>query len=256
MDGYSLAGKTALVTGVEHALPQATATVLAEAGAGVAVCAGHAGAAYVAGAEAATAAVQRWQRQSRAYAIEVSNATAVRTMVDELVRDWGRLDILVNGLDVPFAKPFLDSTEGEWQRLIEHTLSGTLHCIRAAARHMLQQRHGRIITYVSVLGERGVAHCAAYSTIQAALVQLTRALAIEWGTSGITVNAIGSGWMQGSAFLPTTEDDLHRLLRYIPNHRLGEPEDLTALAVYLASDFGGNITGQTMYIEGGVMSHP
>jgi gluconate 5-dehydrogenase len=92
--------------------------------------------------------------------------------------------------------------------------------------------------------------------IQAALVQLTKSLAVEWGRHGVTVNAIGSGWTQDSAFLPATEDDLQRLLRYIPNHRLAEPDDLTALTVYLASDVGGNITGQVMFIEGGVMSHP
>jgi 3-oxoacyl-[acyl-carrier protein] reductase len=256
MDGYNLAGKTALVTGVEHPLPQATAVVLAEAGADVAVCAGSASAEYARQAETAAAAVQHYQRQSRAYAIDVRSLTAVRTAVDALVQDWGHLDILVNGLDLPYARPFLESTESEWQRLFEHTVYGTLHCIRAAAQHMVQQRQGRIITYVSVLGERGVAHCAAYSMIQAALVQLTRSLAIEWGTCGITVNAIGSGWVQGSAFLPEAEADLQRLLRYIPNHRLGEPYDLSALTVYLASDFGGNITGQVMYIEGGVMSHP
>jgi 3-oxoacyl-[acyl-carrier protein] reductase len=256
MEGYSLEGKTALVTGVEHPLPQAAAAVLAEAGADVAVCAGHAGREYTTQAAAAATAVQHQQRRSRAYAIDVSRLTAVHTAVDELVRDWGRLDILVNGLDLPFARPFVDNTERDWQRLIAHTLHGTMHCVHAAARHMLQQGQGRIITYVSVLGERGVAHCAAYSMIQAALVQLTRSLAIEWGTRGITVNAIGSGWNQGAAFLPTAEDDLQRLLRYIPNHRLGEPDDLTALTVYLASDLGGNVTGQVMYIEGGLMAHP
>ena len=113
MDGYNLAGKTALVTGVEHPLPQATAAVLAEAGADVAVCAGHANPAYVRQAETAAAAVQHYQRQSRAYAIDVSSLTAVHTAVDALVQDWGHLDILVNGLDLPYARPFLDSTESE-----------------------------------------------------------------------------------------------------------------------------------------------
>ena len=256
MEGYSLEGKTALVTGVEHPLPQATAAILAEAGAAVAVCTGHGGAEYARHAAAAAAVVQQYHRQGRTYAIEVSSPTAVKTMVDELVREWGHLDILVNGLDLPFARPFLDSTDREWQRLLEHVLYGTLHCVRAAGQHMLRQRQGRIITYVSILGERGMAHGAAYSTVQAALIQLTRSLAIEWGRGGVTVNAIGSGWAQGSALLPAADDDLQRLLRYIPNHRLAEPHDLTALTVYLASDFGGNITGQVMYIEGGVMSHP
>jgi len=92
--------------------------------------------------------------------------------------------------------------------------------------------------------------------VQAALLQLTRSLAVEWGTCGITVNAVGSGWQQDSPLLPAADDEQQRLRRYIPDHRLGQPDDLAALTVYLASDFGGNITGQVMYIEGGVMSHP
>jgi NAD(P)-dependent dehydrogenase (short-subunit alcohol dehydrogenase family) len=241
---------------VEHRLPQATAAILAEAGADVAVCTGHGGAAAQRRAEAAAMAVQQYHRQSRAYAIDVSSPTAVQTAIDDLVAAWGHLDILVNGLDLPFARPFVDNTTSEWQRLCAHLLYGTMHCVQAAGRAMLQQGQGRIITYVSMLGARGVAHCAAYSMIQAALVQLTQSLAVEWGRRGVTVNAIGSGWTQGSAFLPAAEDDLQRLLRYIPNHRLTEPDDLTALTVYLASDVGGNITGQVMFIEGGVMSHP
>jgi NAD(P)-dependent dehydrogenase (short-subunit alcohol dehydrogenase family) len=79
---------------------------------------------------------------------------------------------------------------------------------------------------------------------------------VEWGAQGVTVNAIGTGWQGDSPFLPAAEDERQRLMRYIPNHRLGQPDDLAALTIYLGSDFGGNVTGQVMYIEGGVMSHP
>jgi NAD(P)-dependent dehydrogenase (short-subunit alcohol dehydrogenase family) len=254
MEGYTLAGKTALVTGVEHAVAHATAMTLAEAGADVAVLAGNAGAR--ARAEAAAAAVQQHQRQSLAYAINVRDATVVQSTVDTVAHTWGHLDILINGLDLPFAAPFLDNTPEAWDTVFSHNLHGTMHCIQAAGRHMLAQQHGRIITYISILAERGVANCAAYSAAQAALLQLTRSLAIEWGTQGVTLNAIGSGWMQDSPFLPTTDDALERLQRYIPNHRFGQPDDLVTLATYLASDLGGNVTGQVMYIEGGVMAHP
>lgn len=254
MEGYTLEGKTALVTGVEHAVARATAVTLAEAGADVAVLAGNAG--ERAQAETAAAAVQQHQRQSLGYAIDVRNAAAVQSTIDTIAHAWGHLDILVNGLDLPFATPFLDNTPDAWDTLFGHTLHGTMHCIRAAGRHMLAQHHGRIITFISVLAERGVANCAAYSATQAALLQLTRSLAIEWGQQGVTLNAIGSGWMQDSPFLPGTDDALERLQRYIPNHRFGQPNDLVTLATYLASDMGGNVTGQVMYIEGGIMAHP
>jgi NAD(P)-dependent dehydrogenase (short-subunit alcohol dehydrogenase family) len=256
VEGYTLDGKTALVTGVEHRFAREAAGALAEAGADVAVLTGHAGSEHQTHAEKATEAVRQHRRQSRSFAIEVASISAVRAAIDELVQEWGHLDILVNGLDAPFAGPFLESVDGHWQRLFEHMLYGTLHCVQAAGRHMLSQRRGRILTYVSILAERGVAHCAAYGAAQAALIQVTRSLAVEWGTQGITVNAIGGGWMQHSPFLPVADADLQRLVRYIPNHRLGQPDDLAALTVYLASDLGGNVTGQVMYVEGGVMSHP
>lgn len=256
MEGYELHGKTALVTGVEHPLARAAAKALAEAGADVAALASHTDAQYLRQAEAAAEAVRQFGQQSRALAIDVSSTSAVHRAMDDLVQEWGHLDILVNGLDAPFAGPFLDTTDRDWQRLFEHVMHGTVHCIRAAGQHMLRQRQGRILTYVSVLAERGVAHCAAYGAVQAALIQMSRSLAVEWGTHGITVNTIGSGWMQDSPLLPADDTERQRLIRYIPNHRLGQPDDLVALTVYLASDVGGNVTGQVMYIEGGVMSHP
>lgn len=256
MEGYTLEGKTALVPGVEHDVPRVAATTLAEAGADVAVLAGRTGAAHHQQAEATAAAVRQCQRQSRAYAIEATDASAIRTTIDALVQDWGHLDILVNGLDTPFAAPFLDNTPQDWEQLFGHTLYGTMHCIHAAGRHMVAQRHGRIITYLSILAERGVANCAMYSAAQAALLQVTRALAIEWGRDGVTVNAIGNGWMQDSPLLPRAEEELQRLQRFIPNRRFGQANDLVALTTYLASDMGGNMTGQVIYIEGGVMSHP
>ncbi|GIX48133.1 MAG: hypothetical protein KatS3mg131_2344 [Candidatus Tectimicrobiota bacterium] len=254
MEGYTLVGKTALVTGVEHPAARAAAAALAEAGADVAVLAGRADA--QAQAEAAAAAVAQHQRLSRAYAVEVASLSAVQTVVQELIAAWGHLDILVNGLDLPFARPFLETTDSDWERVMSHVLYGTLHCIRAVAPHMLARRHGRIITYLSVLAERGMAHCAAYSAVQAALLQLTRTLAVEWGRHGITVNALGYGWCEGSPFLPAEPAERDRLLRYIPDHRLGQPDDLAALTVYLASDLGGNLTGQVTYVEGGLLSHP
>lgn len=256
MEGYTLEGKIALVTGVEHPIAQAAATTLAEAGASVAVMAGQAGSEPQAEVERVAAAVRQQQCDARSYAIDVTQVEAIQSVVDDLVQHWGQLDILVNGLDKPFAAPFLDITGPQEEQVLAHTLCGTLHVIRAVGRQMVAQQHGRIITYLSVLAERGVANCSLYSMTQTALLQLTRSLAIEWGSHGVTVNAIGSGWMENSVLLPSDDTELQRLQRFVPNHRLGQPDDLAALTVYLASDMGGNITGQTMYIEGGLLSHP
>lgn len=256
MEGYTLNGKTALVTGIEHAIPRATAAVLAEAGADVAVLAGEVGKEKERQAEEAANAVRQYQRRSRAYVIDVTQAALVQAAVDDIIDTWGHLDVLVNGLQAPFAAPFVDTTPVDWERLFSHIVYGTMHCLKAAGRHMIARRHGRMITYVSVLAERGVAHCALYSAAQAALVQLTRSLAVEWGQQGVTLTALGTGWMQDSPLTPDDPQERQRLLRFIPDHRFGQADDLATLTVYLASDLGGNLTGQTMYVEGGVMAHP
>ena len=133
-------------------------------------------------------------------------------------------------------------------------LTGVFHALKHVGRHMLDNRGGRIVTVTSALGERGLPNAAAYCAAKGGVAQLIKAAALEWAPSGVYVNGIGLGWMEGDP-MATSDPELHdRLLRFVPMHRLGRPDEVGALAVYLASDDCGFITGHTIFIEGGVMN--
>lgn len=251
---FSLDGKAALVIGASNPIGRALAVALGEAGADVAV--------------ATTTPVQReevlanscsnelWalNRKTFAQALDAADETQVEALVARVVSELGSIDILVNAQDLPFAKPVVETSFAEWQRVLDANLSGPFLASRAAAKHMLAKEYGRIINVGSVLGERGMANGAAYCAAQAGVFNLTRALALEWARNGIKVNAIGAGWTEGMGII-AAEETRQQLERYLPYKRLAKPEEIAGAAVYLASDAADYLTGQVVWIEGGVLSH-
>ena len=251
---FSLADKNALVLGASSAIGRAAACALAEAGADVAV-----GSTLITPREqeavlACRAAVQAQGRKSLAQTLDAANEAEVQALVGRTVSELGALDILVNAHDLPFAKPLRDISSKEWRRVLEVNLTGVYLACRAVAEPMLAQHSGRIINIVSLLGERGMINGSAYCAAQAGVLNLTRALALEWARSGITVNAVGAGWTGGMGLLKDTAVQ-EQLRRYLPHKRLAQPSEVGEAAVYLASDMSGFITGQTVWIEGGALSH-
>jgi NAD(P)-dependent dehydrogenase (short-subunit alcohol dehydrogenase family) len=134
-------------------------------------------------------------------------------------------------------------------------LSGTFHACRAVGKEMIKQGSGRIINVCSVLGERAIANAAAYCAAQGGIFNLTRALATEWGPKGITVNALAQGWMEHTPLIGDPNPEANKTVRFVPMKRAGAPDELAALAVYLASDSCGYITGQVMFVDGGLTTH-
>lgn len=184
---------------------------------------------------------------------DAAKAEEVEKIVAEIVEDLGRVDILVNCFDQEFFKPALEMTEFEWLKVIEVNLHRVYYWCRAVGRHMVSRREGRIINIVSGLGERGLPHGAAYCAAKGAVIQLTRALGLEWARFNVRVNGIGPGWFEGRATAGL--DPSHPLLRYIPVRRLGRPQDIGLMVVYLASEASSYVTGHTYFIDGGVMAH-
>ena len=251
---FSLADKNALVLGASSAIGGAAARALAEAGAAVAL-----GSTLTTQREqdavlSCRDAIQAQGRKSLAQTIDAANEADVQTLVGQTVSELGTLDILVNAHDLPLAKPLLDISPQEWRRVLEVNLTGVYFACRAAAKPMLAQQGGRIINVISLLGERGMINGSAYCAAQGGVLNLTRALALEWARSGITVNAIGAGWTEGMGLLkdPAVQEQLSR---YVPHKRLAQPHEVGEAAVYLASDKSDFITGQTVWIEGGALSH-
>ena len=141
----------------------------------------------------------------------------------------------MNAPDLHFAKPLPDIDLAEWRRVLDANLTSVFLSCRAASRGMLKQESGRIVNLSSVLAERGMANGSAYCAAQAGVLNMTRALALEWAKSGVTVNAVGAGWIDAGGFL-ADENMRRQLERYLPYKRLAEPDEISGAVVYLASE--------------------
>lgn len=245
---FKLDGKKALVAGDSSYWSKYAAAALAEAGADVAVAARNSQKTGEAVAE-----VQRLGRKAVAIPTDTTKSSEVNKMVEQAVAEFGRIDILVNAADLQFAKPCLEITEHEWHRVIDANSTSVFLCCQAVGRQMLSQKKGRIINVISCLAERGVENGAAYCAAMGGVLQLTRALDLEWAPGGITVNAIGTGWMSEVEKTGAPQEDL--LLKYLPLKRYGHPQEIGSLLVYLASDATDFFSGQFLYVDGAAMAH-
>ena len=245
---WDLSGKSAVITADRRGWTPYLASALAEAGADVAI----------AGSEGsdmgdAMAAVKDQGRRAVAIPTDVTDSASVEAMVEGAISMFGKLDILVNNARAEFGKRFEDVTEAEWRTIMDFNVKSVFLCCRAVGKKMLERGSGRIVNIGSGLAVRGLWNSVAACAAQGAVHQLTSALALEWGRSGIRVNAIGAGWITPDQ--PTAEDQQELLVRYLPSRRKGHPNDLAGLLVYLASDACDFVTGQTIFIDGGALAH-
>ncbi len=247
-EAFKLDGKTALVVGDSPFWSKYVATALAEAGADVAIAARN--------SKKLTEAVEKVRglgRKALAIPTDTTKSSQANKAAEQVIAEFGKIDILVNATDLQFAKPFLEITEDEWQRCMDGNLASVVRCCQAVGRQMIKQKKGRIINIVSCLAERGMENGAAYCAAMGGVLQLTRSLDLEWARHGITVNAIGAGWFAEVEKTSAPQEEL--LLKYLPMKRYGHPEELGSLVVYLASDATDFFSGQFLHVGGAVMSH-
>ncbi len=245
---FSLSGKIALVAGDSNYWSKYAGAALAEAGADVAIAARN-----TKRLEEAAEEVRRQGQKAITIPTDTTDASQAQKMVEQVVVEFGRIDILVNASDLLFAKPFLEVSEAEWRRLLDVNLTSAFQCCQAVGKQMIEQKKGRIINLLSCLAERGVENFAAYCVSMGGVLQLTRALDSEWAKHGITVNAIGTGWMSEVEKTGAPQEEL--LMKYMPLKRYGHPSEMGSLLVYLASDTTDFFSGQLLYVDGAVMSH-
>jgi len=247
-----LQGKVAIVTGAATGIGKAIAMRFAQEGAAVTID-------YVGKADPASEVVEAIEHAGgRALAVnaDVSKEDDVRHLVEQTVGKWGRLDILVNNAGVEEKHPFLDVPLALWTKTLAVNLTGPWLCTQAAGRHMIQQGGGgRIINISSVHEDMPMPTNAAYCATKGGLRMLMRTLAVELGPHQITVNNIGPGAIDTpmDASVKAQPELMKILLGEIPLGRMGTPEDVAGLALFLASDDGAYVTGSTYFIDGGML---
>jgi len=257
LDAFDLSGKRALVIGAGAAAGRAIALALAEAGADVTVSSITTDGDEVMRVKGVQKEIGTLGRRSASVATDVTLGTGVQVMMRQVAKDMDGIDVLVNAPDLPLTRAAEATTDVEWSKAVQVNLSGVFYACRAAGKEMLKQgRGGRIINVTSVLGERAMANTVAYSAAHAGVWSLTRSLSTEWAAHGITVNAIAQGWMEHSAALIGEPDPAaNKTVRFVPMKRPGKSDELALLAVYLASDAAGYISGQIMRVDGGLSTH-
>ena len=250
--GLSLEGHVALVTGSARGIGAALAIGLAEAGADVAVSDIPT---MLDQAKQVQEQIEGLDRTSSTYALDVLDLDSIRDSVDAVVRDFGRLDILINNAATRRPKPALELAEAEWDAVVNTNLKGVFFCAQAAARHMVEQGRGRIINIASQMALVARPRRVAYTASKAGVAGMTRALALEWIQYGITVNAIGPGPTVTPGMLaanPWNEEQIAEDIQHnMPLGRRMEPEELVGAAIYLASPSAGATTGHLLIVDGG-----
>ena len=245
---FDLTGKAAIVTGASSGLGRHFARTLARAGAKVALAARR-----VEALGEVTRQIEAFDGRAIPIALDVTDADAVRACVETAETELGPISILVNNAGIAHTAPALEVTEADWDRVIDTNLKGAWLVAQETARHMANLGHGgSIINVASVLGLRAMSHLASYAASKAALVNLTRALAIELARHQIRVNAIAPGYVVTDInrdFL--TGPDGEKMKKRIPMRRFGEPEDLEGALLLLASDASRYMTGSVILIDGG-----
>jgi len=243
-----LKNKVAIVTGASRGIGRSIALTLAHYGASVVVN-------YCGSKEKAEEVVEKIKSNSgtaTAYQADVADFDAVKTMFADVIKQYGKIDILVNNAGITRDNLILKMSEEEFDSVINTNLKGVFNCLKQVSRIMLKQKSGRIINISSISGVSGNAGQVNYSAAKAGVIGMTKSLAKELGSRGITVNAIAPGYIKTDMTAVLNDDLKEKISELIPLKRLGEVEDIAETVAFLASDKASYITGQTIQVDGGL----
>jgi NAD(P)-dependent dehydrogenase (short-subunit alcohol dehydrogenase family) len=247
-DPTALEGKVAVVTGAGRGIGRTAALALADAGADVVLAARSAGQ-----LEAVATEVRDRGRNALVVTTDVTDEQAVATLATRTMEAFSRVDVLVNNSGIVASGPLLDQDPAEWDAVHATNVRGTYLVTRAIGRHLVDQRHGKVINVASNFAFAGVPGHAAYCSSKAAVVAFTRALAVEWARHGVQVNALAPGYVATdlNAEVRADRDLYDRIVKAVPARRMAEPDELSPWVVLLAGPASDFMTGETVVIDGG-----
>lgn len=245
----SLEGRTAIVTGAARGIGKAIAETLAARGAKVAVVDLRMDLAE----ETANEIAANYSVETVALKADVSDQTSVKAMVKDAIAKFGQIDILVNNAGITRDGLIMRMKESDWDLVLDINLKGAFNCSQALARPMMKQRYGRIINISSVSGVTGQAGQTNYSSSKAGLIGLTKALAKEVGSRGITVNAVAPGFIETVLTEDLPEEIKEISMKLTPMGRFGTPQDIANAVAFLAAEESSFITGVTLQVDGGMV---
>lgn len=267
MEKFSLRGKSAIITGAGRGIGRGIALAMAEAGAEILISSRTEEELHKTAEE-----VKKLGGICIPFRADITKPDDVRRMKDKALSEFGKIDILVNNAGMFIMKPFVylpdlktrlveivegfeePLGEGDWRAIFETNFFGVLLCLKEVVPHMIERRKGKIINVSSIEAVKPLLYHSVYSATKGALSTLTKALALEWARYNINVNAIGPGYVETGMTTPFFADEKARehMLREIPMRRFPDPREIGYLAVFLASDASDYITGQTIFIDGGL----
>jgi gluconate 5-dehydrogenase len=248
---FDLAGRTALITGSSRGLGLAMAEGLAEAGASLVLNGSN--------AERLAAAAERLRaagHEVREALFDVTDESQIVGAFERFDAEGVAIDILVNNAGVQFRRPMVELETADWRRVIETNLTAAFVVGREAAKRMIPRQHGKIINIGSLTSELARATVAPYTAAKGGIKMLTRAMTVEWAEHGIQANAIGPGYMltdMNQALVDNAQFNSWVIGR-VPARRWGKPEELIGVAVFLASEASDYVSGQIIYVDGGMVS--
>ncbi len=251
MNSFSLEGRVAVVTGGTSGIGLSLVRALAEAGADVVPMSRR-----KEQVDAAADEVEQRGRRAVRVTADVGDRASLQAALEATVAQLGHVDILVNCAGITKRTPTLDVSDEEWSSILETNLTGTLRACQVFGRHMLERGYGRIINIASLASFVGLFEVAAYTASKAGVAGLTRALAVEWGSRGVNVNAIAPGVYRtalNAALLDGTERGKEFRMR-TPLGRFGKVEELGGACVFLASEAASFINGEILAVDGGFLA--
>lgn len=243
---FDLSHKTAIVTGASQGIGKTIAIEMAKSGAIVFCLARN--------KEALDATIKKITEnggKAAAFSCDISNNDDFKTIILNIVKEYGSIDILVNNAGITKDNLLMRMSDDQWDDVLNINLKGSFTCTRSVIKHMMKKKFGRIINITSIVGITGNAGQANYAASKSGLIGLTKSIAKEVASRGITANCVAPGWIETSMTDQLSTEVKNKFLSQIPTGKIGQSRDIANTVIFLASDEASYITGQTITVDGG-----